>query len=104
MLGIYHEAQRGSPRIICGVEEEFGEKHEKEDLGPPSDNGGQYKSDPFLKLCRDEGIDRHFTVRNTPQQNGVVERMNKTLLEKVQCMLSNVGLSKSFWAHFSSSP
>jgi len=26
MLGIYHEAQRGSPRIICGVEEEFGEK------------------------------------------------------------------------------
>ena len=31
MLGIYHEAQRGSPKIICGVEEEFGEKHRKED-------------------------------------------------------------------------
>jgi len=36
-----------------------------------SDNGGEYKSDPFLKLCRDEGIDRHFTVRETPQHNGV---------------------------------
>ena len=61
-----------------------------------SNNGGE--SDPFLKLCRDEGIDMHFTVRETPQQNGVAERMNRTLLEKVRCMLSNTGISKSFWA------
>ena len=27
-----------------------------------SDNGGEYKSDPFLQLCLDEGIERHFTV------------------------------------------
>ena len=32
-----------------------------------SDNGGEYKSDPFLQLCLDEGIERHFTVRETPQ-------------------------------------
>ena len=32
-----------------------------------SDNRGEYKSDPFLKLCRDEDIDRHFIVRETPQ-------------------------------------
>jgi len=51
-----------------------------------SDTGGEYKSDPFLKLRRDEGIDRHFTVRKTSQQNGVAERMNRTLLEKVRCM------------------
>ena len=50
----------------------------------------------FLKLCRDEGIERHFTVRETPQQNVVAERMNMTLLEKVRCMLSNAGLSKNF--------
>ena len=35
---------------------------------------------------------------NTPQQNGVAERMNRTLLEKARCMLSNVGLGKKFWA------
>jgi len=35
MLGIYHEAQIESPRIVCGVEEEFGEKHRKEDQGLP---------------------------------------------------------------------
>ena len=48
-----------------------------------SENGREYKSDPFLKLCRDVGIDMHFTVRETPQQNGVAKRMNMTLLEKV---------------------
>ena len=58
-----------------------------------SDNGGEYKSDPFPKLCHDEGIERHFTVRETPQQNGIAERINRTLLEKVRCMLSNAGLS-----------
>ncbi|KAJ8899013.1 hypothetical protein K2173_008836 [Erythroxylum novogranatense] len=47
-----------------------------------SDNSGEYKSDPFLEVCQDEGIVRHFTVRETPQQNGVAERMNRTLLEK----------------------
>ncbi|KAH9670812.1 Integrase catalytic domain-containing protein [Citrus sinensis] len=63
-----------------------------------SDNGGEYTSDPFLQLCQNEGIKRHFTVRHTPQQNGVAERMNRTLLEKVRCMLSNAGLDKKFWA------
>jgi len=48
-----------------------------------SNNRGEYKCDPFLKVCRDEGIVRQFTVRETPQQNGVAERMNRTLLEKV---------------------
>ncbi|KAH9659027.1 hypothetical protein KPL70_023708 [Citrus sinensis] len=63
-----------------------------------SDNGGEYKNDPFLQICQDEGIVRHFTVRDTPQQNGVAERMNRTILEKVRCMLSNAGLGKEFWA------
>jgi len=61
------------------------------------DNGGEYTSDPFLKICQDDGIIRHFTVSGTPQQNGVAERMNRTILEKVRCMLSNARLGKSFW-------
>jgi len=36
-------------------------------------------------------------VVNTPQQNGVAERMNRTLLERARCMLSNTGLGKEFW-------
>ncbi|CAL2262889.1 unnamed protein product [Prunus armeniaca] len=46
-------------------------------------------------VCQDEGIVRHFTVRETPQQNGVAERMNRNLLKKVRCMLSNDGLGKA---------
>jgi len=61
-----------------------------------SDNGGEYTSDLFLYLCLDEGIERHFTVREISQQNRVAERMNSTLLEKVCCMLFNASISKSF--------
>ena len=45
-----------------------------------------------------EGIVRHHTVRKTPQQNCVAEQMNRTLLEKARCMLSNAELGKEFWA------
>ena len=62
-----------------------------------SDNGTEYRNDQFSIFCKKESISRHFTVRDTPQQNGVAERMNRTLLEKVRCMLSNAGLGKQFW-------
>jgi len=48
MLGIYYEAQRESPRVVYGVKEEHGKEYEKEDQGIPSNNGGEYTSDPFL--------------------------------------------------------
>ena len=63
-----------------------------------SDNGGEYKSNLFLKVCQDEGIAHQFIVKGTPQQNGVVERMNRTFLEKVRCMLSQAKLGREFWA------
>ncbi|KAK8934286.1 hypothetical protein KSP39_PZI015019 [Platanthera zijinensis] len=63
-----------------------------------SDNGGEYTSNAFLQECQKSGIDHHFTVRETPQQNGVAERMNRTLVEKVRCMLSNSGMDRVFWA------
>ena len=63
-----------------------------------SDNGGEYTSDSFKAFCSMEGIARHYTNASSPQQNGVAERLNRTLLEKVRCMLSNSGLPKVFWA------
>ena len=51
-----------------------------------------------VEFCKNEGIARHHTVRNTPQQNGIAERMNQTLLERARCMLSNGGLAKRFKA------
>ena len=63
-----------------------------------SDSGGECKNDPFLQICRDEGIVRHFTVYDILQHNEVVECMNQIILEKVQYMLSNTGSGKKFWA------
>ncbi|XP_070018348.1 uncharacterized protein [Nicotiana sylvestris] len=66
-----------------------------EELG---NKGGEKKLRQFAKVCENDAIVRRFTIKHTPQQNGVAERMNRTLLEKVRCKLSNAGLGKEFWA------
>ena len=62
-----------------------------------TNNGLEYLSEEFNEFCKDNGIRRHKTVRLTPQQNGLAERMNRTILERVRCMLSNAKLANSFW-------
>ena len=57
-------------------------------------NGLESRDREFLKFCELEGITHHFT----PQQNEVVEKMNKTLAEKAKCIRLNTWLSKVFWA------
>ena len=70
---------------------------EKQIKSLPNDNSLEFFfSDEFDALCKLEGIVRHHKVIGTPQQNGVAKRMNKTIIEKVHCMLSNAKLSKSF--------
>jgi transposase InsO family protein len=52
-----------------------------------TDRGGEYLSNEFQKYCRDHGIKHQLTTRYTPQQNGVSERKNRTIMEMVRCML-----------------
>ena len=61
-----------------------------------TDNGWEFVKIEFEKYCQQKGIQRHKTVSYTPQQNGLAERMNKTLLERVRCMLLSAKLPKSF--------
>ena len=61
-----------------------------------TDNGLEFCNEEFEMFCKNQGILRHKTVRNAPQQNGLVERMNRTLLNRVRCMLYSSGLSKLF--------
>ncbi|KAJ9548930.1 hypothetical protein OSB04_021473 [Centaurea solstitialis] len=63
-----------------------------------SDNGGEYISTEFTNYCAEHGIRMIKTVPGTPQQNGVAERMNRTLNERARSMRLNVGLPKTFWA------
>lgn len=57
-----------------------------------SENRLEYQDIAFFKFCKTKDI------RKTPQQNGFVERINKTLLKKAKCMRLNAGLPKSLWA------
>jgi len=63
-----------------------------------SDNGGEYTSKEFQKFLEENGIVHQFTIPKTPEQNGVSERMNRTLVEGVRCMLNDSKLPKCFWA------
>jgi transposase InsO family protein len=62
-----------------------------------SDNGGEYRG-PFERYCKIHGIRQQKTVPKTPQQNGLAQRMNRTLTERVTTMLSHAKLPNQFWA------
>ena len=51
------------------------------------DNGGEYTSNEFLEYCSTEGIKREHIVTHTLQQNGVVERKNRTMVRAAKAML-----------------
>ena len=63
-----------------------------------TDNGGEFKSDEFVKFCRERGIRCEYTAPYSPEQNGIAERMNRTIQERVVSMLQHSGLSDGFWA------
>ena len=50
-----------------------------------------------MKYLQEYGIDAQYTMSGTPQHNRIVERMNRTLLDMVQCMLVNSYLSEFLW-------
>jgi len=63
-----------------------------------SDNGGEYCSNEFGRYCLEHGIRREKTVPRTPQENGVSERINRTIMEHARCMRLHAGLPLQFWA------
>ena len=63
-----------------------------------SDNGGEYTAREFQDYLRKNGIRHEFSVPKTPEQNGVAERMNRTIVEAARCMLAEARLPRKFWA------
>ena len=63
-----------------------------------TDNGGEYTSNKFENYCSEYAIRHEKTVPGTPQHNGVTERINRTIVEKVRCTLRMAKLPKPFWA------
>ncbi|KZV28520.1 hypothetical protein F511_15600 [Dorcoceras hygrometricum] len=63
-----------------------------------TDRGGEFTSNEFNSFCELHGIRRPLTVPRSPQQNGVAERKNRTILNMARTMLKSKNMSKEFWA------
>ncbi|GKG16232.1 putative ribonuclease H-like domain-containing protein [Tanacetum coccineum] len=63
-----------------------------------SDNGTEFKNRDMLGFCGNKGIKQEYSNARTPQQNGVAERMNRTLIEAARTMLADSLLPTTFWA------
>ncbi|GJY47714.1 putative ribonuclease H-like domain-containing protein [Tanacetum coccineum] len=62
------------------------------------DNGTEFKNYEMNQFCGIKGIKREFSNARTPQQNGVAERKNRTLIEAARTMLADSLLPIPFWA------
>ncbi|CAL2257239.1 unnamed protein product [Prunus armeniaca] len=63
-----------------------------------SDRGGEFLSAEFVEFCEVQGIQRQLTMAYTPQQNEVVERKNRTVVEMAKAMLHEKGIPYFLWA------
>lgn len=63
-----------------------------------SDRGGEFTSNEFKEYCETNGLHRPLTLPYSPQQNGVAERKNRTILNMARSMLKSKKMPKEFWA------
>lgn len=62
-----------------------------------TDNGGEYCSKRFEKFCAENGIIHQTTAPYSPQQNGIAERMNRTLMEMARAMMWHMHVNPEWW-------
>ncbi|RVW63781.1 Retrovirus-related Pol polyprotein from transposon TNT 1-94 [Vitis vinifera] len=62
-----------------------------------TDRGGEFTSNEFKTYCELLGIKRHLTAPYSPQQNGVVERRNQTVVGMARSLLKSMGVPGEFW-------
>ncbi|GKE46509.1 putative ribonuclease H-like domain-containing protein [Tanacetum coccineum] len=80
--------------FITGIENQF--NHKVKIIR--CDNETEFKNYEMNQFCGIKGIKREFSNARTPQQNGVAERMNRTLIEAARTMLADSLLPIPFWA------
>lgn len=64
-----------------------------------TDGGGEYMSTAFDQLLKSHGTRHEVTIPHTPEQNGVAERLNQTLINTTKCLLKTSNLDNNFWVH-----
>jgi transposase InsO family protein len=64
------------------------------------DNGSEFKNLQVEEYLEEKGIKHEFSAPYTPQQNGVVERKNRTLIDMARTMLREYKTYDRFWSEF----
>ncbi|KAM0916826.1 hypothetical protein ACQ4PT_009866 [Festuca glaucescens] len=93
LLGSKDKAAQAIIKVQAAAEVECG--HKLHVLR--TDRGGEFTSATFYQHCAKAGVQRHLTAPNTPQQNGVVERRNQTLLRMARSMMKAKQVPSMFW-------
>nr|GEY40080.1 zinc finger, CCHC-type [Tanacetum cinerariifolium] len=88
----------GGKRYFLSIVEDYSRRTGRTVKKLRTDNGLEFCNREFKQLCIESGIARHLIVAGMPQQNGLAERMNRTLMDEVRCLLIQSGLPKTFWA------
>lgn len=63
-----------------------------------TDNGLEYINQHFKEFCGKNGISHQTSCSYTPEQNGLAERINRTIVERAKCMIFDADLEKTYWA------
>jgi transposase InsO family protein len=93
ILGSKGEAANAIRRVQVAAEAECGRKLRV----LRTDNGGEFTAAEFASYCAGEGVQRHYSAPYSPQQNGVVERRNQTVVGMAQALLKQRGMPTVFW-------
>lgn len=93
LLSNKSEALSKFKNYVSMVEAKFNLKIEK----LRCDNGGEYTSHAFKDFCREKGIRIQYTVAYNPEQNGVAERFNRTVMERARSLIFDSKLEKDLW-------
>lgn len=93
LLSQKSEALQYFKKIKAEAEVEIGRKMK----ALRSDRGGEFNSALFTVFCTDSGIKHFTTAPYSPQQNGVVERRNQTVVEMARCLLKSMQVPGIFW-------
>jgi transposase InsO family protein len=92
-LQVKSETQSTLKRFLRRAQNEFELKVKK----IRSDNGYEFKNLQVEEYLEEEGVKHEFSARYTPQQNGVVERKNMSLIDMARTMIGEYTMPKRFW-------
>jgi hypothetical protein len=92
VLGSKGEAADAIRRAQAAAEAECGRKL----CMLRTDNDGEFTAAEFASYCVDEGVQRHYSTPYSPQQDGVVERLNQTVLGMARAILKQRGMPAVF--------